>query len=205
MSVARLTTDGGLPAPTTSPGRRLRNTTLRVSSVVASVASSRKRASIVKAAAASTETSGIAPAVDHGANRFHARRAHLQVGADELAGDGVLQQPLGDPRRLRVRVLRLEEAEQHHRQEAQAGQDAEIEVNRIERPLHDLRVGRQDGEALLSLRAKQLEVEIDVGLGADALQEALDDLCFHQTRTDAKVVRAVSSSEMVTNSSAAWA
>jgi glycine cleavage system regulatory protein len=25
----------------------------------------------------------------------------------------------------------------------------------------------------------QLQVQVDVGLGADALQEALDDLCFH--------------------------
>ena len=61
VSVARLTTEGGFPAPTTRPGRRLRNTTLRVSSAVASPASRRKRVSMVSAAAASTDTSGIAP------------------------------------------------------------------------------------------------------------------------------------------------
>ena len=160
---------------------------------------------MVSAAAASTDTKGIAPRAMTAADRPDRRRAELRVGADDLAGDRVLQQPVGDPRRLRVGVFRFEEAQQHDRQKTEPGQDAEIEVHRIERALHDLRVRRQDREALLALRAEQLQVEVDVGLGADALQKALDDLRLHQPSTCANVARAVSRSAMVTNSSAACA
>ena len=77
-------------------------------------------------------------------------------------------------------VARVEQADQHHGIEAQAGQDAQVEVKRIERGAHDLGVGHDDGEALLALGAEELQVEIHVSLLAHTFEKALDDFWFHQ-------------------------
>ena len=53
-------------------------------------------------------------------------------------------------------------------------------MKRIERGAHDLRVGHDDGEALLALGAEELQVEVHVGLLADTFEKALDDFWFHQ-------------------------
>ena len=162
----------------------------------------------MSAAAASSDTQRDRAARDDGANRgdgVGADRGRLRRRAHDLAGHVVFQQPLRHARGLRVGVLGLEQPKHHHRQQAQARQDAQIEVQRIQRALHDLRVGRQHREALLALGPVQAQVQVDVGLGADALQEPTDDLCFHHRSTCAKAARAVSSSAISTYSSAACA
>src|SRR5205814_8467303 len=118
----------------------------------------------------------------------------------------VLHQPVVDPLGLAIGVAGVEEAQQHHGIQAQAGQDAQIEVEGVQRRAHDLGVGGNDGEALLALGAEVLEVEIDIGLLSNALQEALDDLWLHDhEKTRRNTSRAVSSWLSSTNSSAAWA
>ena len=165
-SVARLTTEGGLPAPTTRPGRRLRNTSLRVSSVSVRVRSSRNRASTDCAAAASSETSGMAP-------RPIAARIASTVAALISASAWTISQETASS----MQPVRHALAPARRRPSAPAspsrttgmrprsGQDPQVEVHRVQRALHDLRAGDQHREALLALRAEQLQVKVDVGLG----------------------------------------
>ncbi len=120
---------------------------------------------------------------DGGLNRLDRLRGHVGVGVHDGAVDLVLGQPVGDALGLRVGVLGLEQAQHHHRDQAQVGQDAQVEVDRVQRALHDLRAGHQHREALFPLRAEQLQVQIDVGLGADALEKSLDDFGFHASET----------------------
>src|ERR1700733_5658786 len=86
--------------------------------------------------------------------------------------DGVLDEPVVDARRLAVGVFGVEEAEQDDGAEAKAGEDAQIEVKWVEGRSHDLRVGGDEGKALLFLRAKEAEVKVDVGLLSDALEKS---------------------------------
>jgi hypothetical protein len=84
---------------------------------------------------------------------------------------------------LLVGVARVEQAHQYHRIKPETRQDAQVEVEGIEGGANDLRVRRDDGEAFLALRAEELEVEIDVGLLADAFEKAVDDIGVHQRIT----------------------
>jgi hypothetical protein len=200
MSVARLTTDGGGPAPSARPGRRLERGRERGQQPETGVDRQ------VLLALERHERDRASP--DRGPYRGQGLRSDRRgvAGAgDALTRDLVLEQPVGDAGRLGVRVLGLVKTEQDDRQQAEARENAQIEVDRVERALHDLGVGREDREALLALGPEELQVEIDVGLRADAGQEPLDDLRFHQRRTAANAAAAASSSAISTYSSAAWA
>ena len=136
---------------------------MRVSTAAASDASRSKRASVlVSAAVASSDTSGIAPraTVVRIAASVSALTAGCAVARTMSHGHVVLDQPLRHARRLRVRVLGLQHAQHHHRHQAQPRQDAQVEVQRVERALHDLRVGAP-AIAKLSLRCARCSAGTD--------------------------------------------
>ena len=107
-----------------------------------------------------------------------------QIGprANRPGGHLVFQQPFQDALRLSISIARVEQADQDHGIQAQAGQDAQVEVKGIEGGAHDLGVGHDDGEALFALGAEELQVKVHVGLLADTFEKALDDFWFHICR-----------------------